>query len=163
MAVAVGLPERPGTAVQLRRRASGGPGAGIVPKNHLAEGQEYYEARWFTAGPVSPERLPFPAGHAPFGPGLLFDMGPFTFAGGDLQDLWAPSPPAAAMPCRGEVILNLSASNPLVGKAGNRHQLLCSKAGGCTRAMLCLLGLWGKHLGFVFLRLHRCIRKTARL
>ncbi len=131
LAVAVGLPlSAQGRLYNCAAVLQGGQVRGIVPKTHLAEGQEYYEARWFTGGARASGTLALPGGHAPFGPGLLFDMDSFTFAVEICQDLWAPSPPSGRYAVAGaEVILNLSASNALVGKQEYRHQLLCQQSG----------------------------------
>ena len=131
MAVVVGLPLAvEGRLYNCAAVLQGGKVRGIVPKTYLAEGQEYYEARWFTSGAQASGAVRYGGGEAPFGPELLFDMGSFTFAVEICQDLWAPAPPSGRYAVAGaEVILNPSASNALVGKQEYRRQLLSQQSG----------------------------------
>lgn len=131
MAVVIGLPlSVNGRLYNCAAVLQGGKVQGIVPKTYLAEGLEYYESRWFVSGAGVSGSVPVSEGEAPFAPGLLFDMGNFAFAVEICQDLWAPAPPSGAYAVAGaEIILNLSASNALVGKQDYRQQLLAQQSG----------------------------------
>src|SRR3954451_2120508 len=79
------------------------------------------------------------AGHeAPFGIDLLFAAGgpnEFTFHVEICEDLWVPSPPSAAGAAAGaEILLNLSASNIVIGKAQMRRLLCASQSARCIAA-----------------------------
>jgi NAD+ synthase (glutamine-hydrolysing) len=115
---------------------------GVVPKTYLPNYREFYEARQFN-----------PASHAirdtielcgqtgiPFGNNLLFeaDQQPLLkFYVEICEDLWVPIPPSSYGAMAGAtVLLNLSASNITVGKAGYRHQLVASQSARCLSAYL---------------------------
>ncbi|MGN0853641.1 MAG: NAD(+) synthase [Kiritimatiellia bacterium] len=126
--VAVGLPIRQSArifncaAVFQGRRL-----LGVVPKTHLPNTREFYEARWFasaleaTAGEVDVAGFT-----VPFGNDLVFDLGGGAVVGVEIcEDMWAADPPATNLALNGaNAILNLSASNELVGKADYRRSLV---------------------------------------
>src|SRR5690606_2617554 len=74
---------------------------------------------------------------APFGIDLLFRSTgsvPFTFHAEVCEDIWVPRPPSTAAALAGaEVLLNLSASNIVIGKAETRR-LLCASQSARTAA-----------------------------
>lgn len=141
--VVVGLPLRVdgglyNTAAVIQR----GRVLGVVPKQFLPNYQEFYEGRWFQAADGS-EPTTCNLGHSdttqlhdvPFGIDLLFRMGPLTVGIEMCEDLWMPIPPSSQQALAGaNVILNLSASNELVGKADWRHTLVRSQSGRCLSA-----------------------------
>ncbi len=115
---------------------------GVVPKTYLPNYREFYELRQFT-----------PADHAvrdtielcgqsdiPFGNRLLFEADGqplFKFHVEICEDLWVPIPPSTYGAMAGAtVLLNLSASNITVGKAGYRHQLAANQSARCLAAYL---------------------------
>src|SRR6266404_1660637 len=112
---------------------------GVVPKVFLPNYREFYERRHFTSGEGSCGGTIAVAGHeAPFGIDLLFAAdGParFTFHVEICEDLWVPQPPSALGAAAGaEVLLNLSASNIVIGKAQMRRLLCASQAARCLAA-----------------------------
>jgi NAD+ synthase (glutamine-hydrolysing) len=103
---------------------------GVVPKLYLPNYREFYERRHFTSGEGVIGRAIAVAGYeAPFGIDLLFAAKgetPFTFHVEICEDLWVPQPPSTAAALAGaEILLNLSASNIVIGKA-QRRRLLCA-------------------------------------
>ena len=53
------------------------------------------------------------------------------------EDLWVPIPPSSRAALAGAtVLLNLSASNITIGKAGYRHELVASQSARCLAAYL---------------------------
>ncbi len=131
MAVVVGLP------VNQRSRLfncaavlQGGRVRGIVPKLYLPNGNEFYETRWFVSGAQADAFYMADGEPVSFVPRQLFDMGEFTFAVEICEDLWTSIPPSSQYAVEGaDVILNLSASNALVGKHEYRRQLLSQQSG----------------------------------
>src|SRR5216684_433952 len=112
---------------------------GVVPKVFLPNYREFYERRHFTSGEEVRERTIAVAGHAaPFGVDLVFAAGGptgFTFHVEICEDLWVPTPPSAAGAAAGaEVLLNLSASNIVIGKAQMRRVLCASQSARCLSA-----------------------------
>jgi len=112
---------------------------GVVPKLFLPNYREFYERRHFTSGEAMRGADIVVAGRtAPFGIDLLFaatgDAG-FTFHVEICEDLWVPAPPSAAGAAAGaEILLNLSASNIVIGKAQMRRLLCASQSARCLAA-----------------------------
>jgi NAD+ synthase (glutamine-hydrolysing) len=112
---------------------------GIVPKLFLPNYREFYERRHFTSGEGIRGAVMRLAGQeAPFGIDLVFTAGgasDFTFHVEICEDLWVPQPPSALGAAAGaEILLNLSASNIVIGKAQMRRLLCASQAARCLAA-----------------------------
>src|SRR6266700_3831600 len=112
---------------------------GVVPKVFLPNYREFYERRHFTSGEGLCGGTIAVGGHdAPFGIDLVFAAGGpagFTFHVEICEDLWVPTPPSAAGAAAGaEILLNLSASNIVIGKAQMRRLLCASQSARCLAA-----------------------------
>jgi NAD+ synthase (glutamine-hydrolysing) len=112
---------------------------GVVPKLYLPNYREFYERRWFTPGTEVYGREIAVAGRTvPFGRDLLFKAaGPagFTFHVEICEDFWVATPPSTLGALAGaEVLLNLSASNVVVGKVDDRRMLCASQSFRATAA-----------------------------
>ena len=112
---------------------------GVVPKVFLPNYREFYERRHFTSGEGVRGGVIAVGGHqAPFGIDLLFAAGGeagFTFHVEICEDLWVPLPPSAQGAAAGaEILLNLSASNIVIGKAQMRRLLCASQSVRCIAA-----------------------------
>jgi len=110
-----------------------------VPKVYLPNYREFYERRHFTSGHgVSGQSIAIVGHEAPFGVDLLFAAGGeggFTFHVEICEDLWVPQPPSTAAALAGaEILLNLSASNIVIGKAQMRRLLCASQSSRCIAA-----------------------------
>ena len=92
--------------------------AGVVPKTYVPNYGEFYEQRWFASGAgVSGSFIGVDGRETPFGTDLLFYFGGTRIGVELCEDLWAPTPPSTALALAGaQVILNLSASNEVIGK-----------------------------------------------
>ncbi len=121
----------------------GGGICGIVPKTFIPGNGEYYEPRWFSSGKVAGQAKDYTfvevAGHAaPFATDLLLeckDMPGFLLGVEICEDLWAPIPPSTYRALDGATVLvNLSASNELVGKADYRRHLVQQQSARCLAA-----------------------------
>jgi NAD+ synthase (glutamine-hydrolysing) len=119
----------------------GGRVLGVVPKSYLPNYREYYEKRWFAPGlNVVGQTLDLAGQTVPFGVDLLFEarlagQPGMTFAVEICEDLWTPDPPSTAAALAGaEVLLNLSASNIVIGKAQERRLLCASQSLRCQAA-----------------------------
>ncbi len=136
--VVVGLPLR--VADRLYNVAAGladGQLVALVPKQYLPNYQEYYEARWFCPadGSESPSVELDGFGEVPFGIDLLIQRGRLVVGIELCEDLWMPIPPSSLQATAGaQLLLNLSASNELVGKAAWRETLVRSQSGRCLAA-----------------------------
>jgi NAD+ synthase (glutamine-hydrolysing) len=110
---------------------------GLVPKTHLPNYSEFYEARWFTSGAQADfDSIQLDGiGQIPFGTNLLFRCGKATVGVEICEDLWVPIPPSSHQAMAGaNVLLNLSASNETISKANYRKQLVSMQSGKCIAA-----------------------------
>ncbi|MDR2791203.1 MAG: NAD(+) synthase [Tannerellaceae bacterium] len=106
---------------------------GVVPKSFLPSAGEFQESRWFTpSAELQGRRTRIGRRSYPLGRDLLFAVGRSIIGIELCEDLWAPSPPSARLAMRGaNIILNLSASNELIGKEAYRRQLVAQQSARC--------------------------------
>ncbi|WP_426111617.1 NAD(+) synthase [Massilia sp. PWRC2] len=120
---------------------AGGRLHGVVPKSYLPNYGEFYEARQFSAADcASATSITLCGQTARFGAGLLFELAALPllrFHVEICEDVWVPIPPSSFAALAGATVLvNLSASNALVGKAGYRQQLVTQQSARCIAAYL---------------------------
>ncbi|NMH97641.1 NAD(+) synthase [Pseudonocardia acidicola] len=101
---------------------------GVVPKSYLPNYREFYEKRQFVAArDTTVDRISVGGRSVPFGNDLLFDastVAGFVFHVEICEDGWVPMPLSGYAALGGAtVLINLSASNIVVGKADYRRQL----------------------------------------
>ena len=134
MLIALGCPVRDQWSGKLYNCAAllnRGQLRGLRPKMALPNYGEFYEQRWFTAGgqgwngdvKIGGQRFDARIDTDGY---FSCDALPDLAVGVEIcEDLWAPDPPSTALARAGAtVILNLSASNELVGKAAYRRELV---------------------------------------
>lgn len=131
--VFVGLPwEKDDKLYNVAAVISDGKLLGLVPKRHLPNYNEFYEARHFTPGNTEVEWVKFEGRPVPFGTNLLFDCEfpkGLCVAAELCEDLWAPNPPSTAHALAGaNVIVNLSASDEVTGKKSYRRDLIAGQS-----------------------------------
>ncbi len=99
---------------------------GIVPKSYIPNKQEFYELRHFVSGKEIKNKTVFLCNQeVPFGTDLLFQKELLCFGVEICEDLWATTPPSNALAESGaNLILNLSASNEIIGKSEYRSELV---------------------------------------
>lgn len=99
---------------------------GIVPKTFIPNYNEFYEARWFSSAyKSSAKTINVSNREVPFGTDLLFKVGNATIGIEICEDLWAPIPPSTYAALGGaNILVNLSASNEVIGKKEYRRQLV---------------------------------------
>ena len=138
MLVAVGLPVGSGGRIyDCAAVVAGGRLAGVVPKTYLPSTHEFYESRWFASALDATEDTVSLAGErVPFGNDLVFDVGGGAVVGVEVcEDMWTANPPSTRLSLRGaNVVLNLSASNELVGKTEYRRSLVLGQSARCLCA-----------------------------
>jgi len=142
IAVIVGAPLR--VAHQLYNCAvviAGGRILGVVPKSFLPNYSEFYEARQFSAADCAvATEIRLLEQTVPFGAELLFQMEKlplFQFHVEICEDVWVPIPPSSFAALAGATVLvNLSASNIVVGKSAYRHQLVAQQSARCLAAYM---------------------------
>lgn len=125
---AVGLPVKLGHSLYNCAAAIfDGRVLGIVPKTYLPNNNEFYEKRWFSSSVQADSKYAeIFSQRIPFGTDLLFYGGRGVTIGIEIcEDLWSVIPPGSLMALGGaNIVLNLSASNELTGKADYRRELV---------------------------------------
>ncbi|HZV92647.1 MAG TPA: nitrilase-related carbon-nitrogen hydrolase, partial [Caldimonas sp.] len=119
----------------------GGRVLGVVPKTYLPNYGEFYEARQFAAAEAAlSSEIEVLGQTVPFGNDLVFraaDLPLLALHAEICEDLWVPIPPSSYAALAGAtVLLNLSASNVTVGKAGYRRDLVSGQSARCLAAYL---------------------------
>ncbi|MGM9867395.1 MAG: NAD(+) synthase [Lepagella sp.] len=125
---------------------------GIVPKTHIPNYGEFYERRWFSPADdtlTSTELCLTPAEResdlnagseeqynavidVPMSRDLLFDIDGVKFGIELCEDMWVPNPPSGRLCMSGaDVILNLSATNELIGKHKYLIELIRNQSARC--------------------------------
>ena len=120
---------------------------GFVPKTFLPNYKEFYEKRWFTPAPALPADavVQFCGQNIPLTPRLVFTYAGVKFGLELCEDLWAVTPPSAALSVAGaEIIFNLSASNELVGKANYLRCLVETQSARCLAGYVYSGSGWGE-------------------
>jgi NAD+ synthase (glutamine-hydrolysing) len=113
---------------------------GVAPKTYLPNYREFYEQRQFTSGDAANfDVIDLASNRAvPFGNNLIFQLEeqPLLAIHAEIcEDLWVPIPPSSYAALAGAtLLLNLSASNIVVGKAGYRQELVMSQSARCLAA-----------------------------
>lgn len=125
---------------------AGGEILGIVPKTHIPNYGEFYEKRWFESGKdLKGLTINFAGRRVPFGTDLLFDVDGVKVGIEICEDLWVPVPPSSAMAMAGaDVILNLSASDELIGKHDYLLKLVSQQSARCRCAYVYASAGWGE-------------------
>jgi NAD+ synthase (glutamine-hydrolysing) len=120
---------------------SNGAIAGVVPKMHLPNYKEFYEKRWFISGFETPESTITIAGtEVPYGSNILFTdaQNQKISIGVEIcEDVWMPIPPTTVHALNGAtVMINLSASNEIVGKSAFRKDMVVMQSAKTISAYL---------------------------
>lgn len=130
---AVGVPLRHGgklynCAVVIQR----GEILGVVPKTHLPNYNEFYEQRHFAGAPQETSTIRLFGRDIPFGTKLLFasqEHDCLKVAVEICEDLWAPVSPGTGHALAGAtIVMNLSASDEIIGKAAYRKDLVSAQS-----------------------------------
>ncbi len=129
----VGLPlDFNGKLYNVAAAISRGKIKGIVPKIYLPNYSEFYEARHFMSGKDIQTTIVIDGEEIPFGTNQIFtceDMPSLRIAVELCEDLWVPNPPSVNHCLEGaNVIVNLSASDQIIGKARYRRNLVNSQS-----------------------------------
>ena len=105
---------------------------GIVPKTYLPNYGEFYEKRWFaSAQDLNPTDIYFAGSpvHVTPEPQIFVTADGVKFGCEICEDVWAPIPPSNNLALAGaDIILNLSASDELIGKHTYLKSLLAQQS-----------------------------------
>jgi NAD+ synthase (glutamine-hydrolysing) len=112
---------------------------GVIPKTLLPSYKEFYEDRWFSPSvDARSDTIELAGQRVPFGTDILFELRGIDSAiiGIEIcEDLWIPLSPHEYQAMAGAtVLLNLSASNEVLGKSDWRRTMVSSESGRCIAA-----------------------------
>ena len=132
--LAVGLPVRCGAALyNCAAVLCAGRLLGLVPKTHIPNYGEFYELRHFAPGEGVDEEVELCGQRVRLCARQLFackEMPDLVVGVEICEDLWVPAPPSEALALSGAtVLLNLSASDEIIGKAAYRRSLVQGQSG----------------------------------
>ena len=106
---------------------------GIVPKTHIPNYGEFYEARHFAKGEPTDYTVNVGEHKPTFGTNQIFrceDLASLTFGVEICEDVWVGDTPSVKLAQNGAVLIfNLSASDEIIGKSDYRRMLVKSKSG----------------------------------
>lgn len=133
MLIFVGLPwAQDGKLYNVAAAVKGGKVLGLVPKLHLPNYGEFYEARNFEPGNEEPVLVDWEGEKIPMGSRLLFVCRelPALQVGAEIcEDLWVACPPSTEHAIAGAtVIVNCSASDETTGKSDYRLSLTAGQS-----------------------------------
>ncbi|MDE5811939.1 MAG: NAD(+) synthase [Muribaculaceae bacterium] len=145
----VGAPLRRGDSLfNCAVAIQAGQMVGVVPKTYIPNYNEFYEYRWFAP---APKNLPADATitigsqQVPFGYNLIFNGGDAGIGIEICEDLWTPVPPSSMLTLAGaNVMVNLSASNDLIGKRDYLLNLISQQSARCNAAYIYASSGWGE-------------------
>lgn len=111
---------------------SGGRISGIVPKQYIANYNEFYEKRWFESGAFLGGEY-IEKFDADMSVNNIFMIAEDVYLGVEIcEDLWVPNPPSSSKVLAGaNIIANLSASDEYVSKAQYRNDLVSNQSARC--------------------------------
>jgi NAD+ synthase (glutamine-hydrolysing) len=112
---------------------------GVIPKTLLPTYREFYEDRWFSPSwNGRDDAIELAGQRVPFGMDILFGLrgiAPAIIGVEICEDLWVPLSPHEYQALAGAtVLINLSASNEVLGKADWRRIMVSSESGRCIAA-----------------------------
>ena len=104
-----------------------------IPKSYIPNYKEFYEKRWMTsalaAGDIQ-DTVKIDGSDVPFGTDIMLTAGEAVIGFDVCEDLWAPIPPSSIAAVNGaNIIVNISASNEVVGKHDFLDNLICHQSG----------------------------------
>ncbi len=98
----------------------------IIPKTYLPSNNEFYEYRWFSSSKAASfNKVIFDNYEVEFGSNILIHLDALVVGVEICEDLWVIDSPSNHLALNGaNTILNLSASNDIVGKSKYRNDLI---------------------------------------
>ena len=137
----VGYPLRyNGKLYNTAAAVKGGRILAFVAKRNLPNYSEFYEERWFTPSPKENLALESEDGDILFGSRIIFSASfpsSLKIAAEICEDLWVPDPPSTHHAAAGATVLvNLSASDEIIGKSEYRKSLVSGQAARTVSAYI---------------------------
>lgn len=102
-----------------------------IPKIFIPNSGEFYEKRWFASGSGMETEIE----GVPFSANILINHCGVMIGAEICEDLWSPMPPSGRLAASGaEIIVNLSASDDLIGKYDYLKDLVRMQSAKCISA-----------------------------
>lgn len=136
-ALIVGVPvEKDGALYNCAAFLQNGKILALIPKTYLPNYGEFYEKRWFVAGKTDAEKIKLSQTvETVIGNNIIIEMGRETKVSIGIEiceDAWTPISPGRILALNGaELIINISASNEVIGKEQYRNKLFSSMSSSC--------------------------------
>jgi NAD+ synthase (glutamine-hydrolysing) len=106
-----------------------------IPKTYIPNYNEFYEKRWWTSGQDISANVVIAGQHVAMSTKQLLNIDGVKIGIEICEDLWAPIPPSTHASLAGaSIILNLSASNDLIGKYNYLVDLIRQQSARCIAA-----------------------------
>lgn len=137
--IAVGMPYAVGNSLyNCAMVVNNGEILAAVPKTFRPNYNEFYEQRWFASSFHNiVDEIEILGQQVPFGTDTLINHNGTMVAVELCEDLWTPIPPSSLHCLAGaEIVLNLSASNAIIGKNNYRRQLISQQSARCVAGMI---------------------------
>lgn len=114
----------------------------VIPKTYIPNYNEFYEKRWWQPAPEGDTFIAIHDSHhnllaenVPFGVHSLIEINGVKVGVEICEDLWTPVPPSCYAALAGaEIIVNLSASDDLIGKYTYLNTLIAQQSARCICA-----------------------------
>ena len=109
----------------------------VIPKTYLPNYNEFYEKRWWQPAPDINAKVTvkYFDESIPFGTRMIVEADGVKIGFDICEDLWAPVPPSTFAALAGaEVIVNISASDDLIGKYAYLKSLVAQQSARCLCA-----------------------------
>lgn len=138
---------------------------GIVPKSFIPNYNEFYEARWFTNWYGVNQNITYiNQDNIPMGYNQLFIKEELRLACEICEDLWVPNAPSNRHSLNdANCIVNLSASNEIVGKKQYRRDLVKMQSGRCSVAYVYCSSGFGESTSDVVWSGHQIIAECGHI
>ena len=138
---------------------------GIVPKSFIPNYNEFYEARWFVNWYGVNQNIKYiNQDNIPMGYNQLFIKDELRLACEICEDLWVPNAPSNKHSLNdANCIVNLSASNELVGKKQYRRDLVKMQSGRCSVAYVYCSAGFGESTSDVVWSGHQIIAECGHI
>ena len=146
MTLVVGLPVACGGAMYNCAAIIRGGDVRLVAKTYVPNYNEFYERRWWRPLPPG-QRLSVSVGgtEVTLGCDSIFTCAGVRVGIEICEDLWVPVPPSCRLAMGGaQVILNLSASDDLIGKYDYLRKLIAQQSARCICAYAYAGAGWGE-------------------
>jgi len=139
---------------------------GVVPKTYIPNYSEFYEKRWFVSSKCRvSDSVTLCGMEVEFNENLLLKGRDGLIIGTELcEDLWVDAPPSGML-CRAgaNIIVNLSASNDIIGKREYRRNLVSMQSARCRCGYVYASCGWGESSTDIVLSGHSIIADNGHI